>query len=157
MIRMLHDVTYQSDAKTLKADKTKVDPRLMICAGQPYVDDYIGSAGETTWYDRSSEVNNRPDILAWQHRKYTNIRGVEMGSEPYGKNESSDCNYFVIRLADIYLLYAELMQDENPGLALQYVNKVRPYQGVFRYRSACQRRDQVRALGGTVCRRPVVV
>ena len=121
---MLHDVTYQSDAKALKADKTKIDPRLMICAGQPYVDDYIGSGGETTWYDRSSEVNNRPDILAWQHRKYTNIRGVEMGSAPYGKNESSDCNIYVIRLADIYLLYAELLKDEDPGTALEYVNKV---------------------------------
>ena len=121
---MLHDVTYQSDAKALKADKTKIDPRLMICAGQPYVDDYIGSGGETTWYDRSSEVNNRPDILAWQHRKYTNIRGVEMGPAPYGKNESSDCNIHVIRLADIYLLYAELLKDEDPGTALEYVNKV---------------------------------
>jgi hypothetical protein len=121
---MLHDVTYQSDAKALKADKTKIDPRLMICAGQPYVDNYIGSVGETTWYDRSSEVNNRPDILAWQHRKYTNIRGVEMGAAPYGKNESSDCNIHVIRLADIYLLYAELLKDEDPGTALMYVNKV---------------------------------
>ena len=121
---MLHDVTYRTDAKALKADKTKIDPRLMICAGQPYVDDYIGSGGETTWYDRSSEINNRPDILAWQHRKYTNIRGVEMGSAPYGKNESSDCNIYVIRLADIYLLYAELLKDDDPGTALEYVNKV---------------------------------
>ena len=133
---MLHDQTYLSDAKALKADKTKVDPRLMICAGQPYVDDYIGSGGEKTWYDRSSEVNNRPDILAWQHRKYTNIRGVEMGSAPYGKNESSDCNIYVIRLADIYLLYAELLQDEDPGTALYYVN-------IFRFGSSRQRCDTV--------------
>ena len=47
-----------------------------------------------------------------------------MGSAPYGKNESSDCNIYVIRLADIYLLYAELLKDEDPGTALEYVNKV---------------------------------
>ena len=28
----------------------------MICAGQPYVDDYIGSAGETTWYDFACKI-----------------------------------------------------------------------------------------------------
>ncbi|MCQ2347738.1 MAG: RagB/SusD family nutrient uptake outer membrane protein [Paludibacteraceae bacterium] len=120
----LADATYRDDALALKNDKSKVDPRIMLCAGQPYVDAYINASGDTTWYDRSSEVNNRPDILAWQHRKYTNTRGVEMGPAPYGKNESSDCNIYIVRLADIYLLYAELMATENPALALEYVNKV---------------------------------
>jgi len=120
----LYDKTYISDARALKEDKTKVDPRLMLCAGQPCVDNYINALGNTTWYDRSSEVNNRHDILAWQHRKYTNIRGVEMGPAPYGKNESSDCNIYIVRLADIYLLYAELMQQDDPAVALEYVNKV---------------------------------
>lgn len=120
----LVDATYREEALALKNDKSKVDPRIMICTGQPYVDAYINATGDTTWYDRSSEVNNRHDILAWQHRKYTNIRGVEMGPAPYGKNESSDCNIHVIRLADIYLLYAELMAKTNSDIALTYVNKV---------------------------------
>lgn len=120
----LVDATYREEALALKNDKSKVDPRIMICTGQPYVDAYINAIGDTTWYDRSSEVNNRHDILAWQHRKYTNIRGVEMGPAPYGKNESSDCNIHVIRLADIYLLYAELMAKTNSDIALTYVNKV---------------------------------
>ena len=120
----LAEANYRADALALKNDPTRVDPRLKLCAGQPYVDEYIDAKGRTTWYDRSTEVNNRPDILAWQHRKYTNIRGVEMGSAPYGRNESSDCNFYIIRLADLYLLYAELMAADNASVALDYVNRV---------------------------------
>jgi len=121
----LYDKTYREEALALKNNKEKVDPRLMICTGQPYVDTYIDKAGVETWYDKSSEVNNRHDILAWQHRKYTNIRGTEMGAAPWGRNESSDCNIYIVRLADIYLLYAELMhQMGQDGVALEYVNKV---------------------------------
>lgn len=115
---------YAAEALAMKNDPAKVDPRLQLVAGQPYVDKYINAKGDTTVYDRSSEANNRPDRLAWAHRKYTNIRGVEMGAAPYGKNESSDCNFYVIRMADIYLLYAELMADKNPATALEYINKV---------------------------------
>lgn len=120
----LANTTYRQQSLDLKNDKDKVDPRLKLSAGQPYVDEYIDANGKITYYDRSSEVNNRSDILAWQHRKFTNIRGVEMGPLPYGKNQSSDANYPVVRLADIYLLYAELMKDDNPATALEYVNKV---------------------------------
>jgi starch-binding outer membrane protein, SusD/RagB family len=115
---------YRQNCLDRKDDPDLVDPRLMLCAGQPYVDEFIDAKGNTTYYDRSLEVNNRPDLLAWQHRKFTNIRGVEMGPAPYGKNESSDANYPVVRLADIYLLYAELVKDDDPALALEYINKV---------------------------------
>jgi hypothetical protein len=115
---------YRQKSLDLKNDKSRVDPRLQLSAGQPYVDEYINEKGNITWYDRSHEVTNRPDLQAWQHRKFTNTRGVEMGQAPYGKNESSDANYPIIRLADIYLLYAEVVKDENPVLALEFINKV---------------------------------
>lgn len=118
------DPNYRQESLNLKNNKELVDPRLLLSAGQPYVDEYINEKGKVTYYDRSSEVNNRPDLLTWQHRKFTNIRGVEMGPPPYGKNESSDANYPIVRLADIYLLYAELIKEDNPTLALEYINKV---------------------------------
>ena len=121
---MIATPNYRADALALKRDKSRVDPRLELFAGQPYVDTYIDQAGRTTVYDRSSECNNRPDRLAWQHRKYTNTRGVEMGSAPYGQMQSSNCNYYIIRMADIYLLYAELLLESDPATALEYVNKV---------------------------------
>lgn len=115
---------YRDEALARKRDKSKVDPRLLLCTGQPYVDEYIDAQGRTTVYDRSSEANNRADRLAWAHRKYTNIRGVEMGAAPYGLNESSNANIYIIRMADIYLLYAELLAESDPATALEYVNKV---------------------------------
>ncbi len=118
------DPDYRVKSLSLKNNKDLVDPRLMLCAGQPYVDEYVDDKGNITTYDRSLEVNNRPDLLTWQHRKFTNIRGVEMGPEPYGRNHSGDANYIIIRLADIYLLYAELIKNEDPSLALEYINKV---------------------------------
>ncbi len=120
----IQDTNYLGASISLKTNKNVVDPRLMLNAGQPYVDKYINEKGDTTYYDRSLEVNNRPDLLTWQHRKFTNCRGVEMGPAPYGKNQSSDANYPVIRLADIYLLYAELIKDDDPAMALEYINKV---------------------------------
>lgn len=118
------DPNYRQKCLDLKNNKDRVDPRIFINTGQPYVDEYINDKGNVTYYDRSSEVNNRPDLLTWQHRKFTNIRGVEMGPAPYGNNESSPANYPIVRLADIYLLYAEVIKDENPALALEYINKV---------------------------------
>lgn len=121
---MISTPGYREEALALKNDPTRVDPRLTLCAGQPYVDEFIDGKGRTTVYDRSSESNNRPDRLAWAHRKYTNIRGTEMGVAPYGLNQSSDCNFYIIRMADIYLLYAELLAETDPATALEYVNKV---------------------------------
>ncbi|MDA3824022.1 MAG: RagB/SusD family nutrient uptake outer membrane protein [Bacteroidales bacterium] len=118
------DPDYRDKCIDLKNNQNLVDPRLMLCTGQPYVDKYINEKGDTTYYDRSLEVNNRPDLLTWQHRKFTNTRGVEMGPAPFGKNQSSDANYPLVRLADIYLLYAELIQGDDPVMALEYVNKV---------------------------------
>jgi hypothetical protein len=120
----LHDPAYRRQSLALKNDPAKVDPRILLSTGQPYVDEYVNDRGATTYYDRSSEVNNRPDLLTWQHRKFTNIRGVEMGLAPYGKNQSSDANYPLIRLADIYLLYAEAVKDDRPDVALEYINRV---------------------------------
>lgn len=121
---MLSKPNYRADALALKNDPDKVDPRLIINAGQPFVDEFIDGKGRTTYYNRSSEVNTHPDRLAWQHRKFTNIHGLEKGSAPYGWNQSSNCNFYIIRLADIYLLYAELIADTEPGKALEYINKV---------------------------------
>ena len=120
----LENPNYRKECLELKNDKSKVDPRIFLSTCQPYVDEYINERGNVTYFDRSHEVINRPDLLAWQHRKFMNIRGIESGPAPYGKNQSSDANYPIVRLADIYLLYAELVKDDNSALALEYINKV---------------------------------
>ncbi|GHT76936.1 hypothetical protein AGMMS50262_16630 [Bacteroidia bacterium] len=110
---------YVQKCRDLKADKTRVDPRLTISTGQPLVDLLIDDKGRESCYDKSGEVNNRPELLAFQHRKFTNTHGTETKI-----NYSSGANYPIVRLADIYLLYAEIMKDSDPATALEYVNKV---------------------------------
>ncbi|MDR2823568.1 MAG: RagB/SusD family nutrient uptake outer membrane protein [Prevotellaceae bacterium] len=110
---------YRQECLDLKNDKSVCDPRLKISTGQPLVDIFIDDFGRQTFYDRSGEINNYPDVLGFEHRKYTNINGTEAKI-----NYSSAANIYVARLADIYLLYAEAMKDENPSVALEYLNKV---------------------------------
>ena len=57
------DPNYHQQSMDLKSNKDLVDPRLMLCAGQPYVDEYINDKGKITYYDRSLEVNNQHDLL----------------------------------------------------------------------------------------------
>lgn len=133
----LVEANYRADAIALKNDPSKVDPRLMLCAGQPYVDNYMDVKGRITWYDRSSECNNLPDRLGWQHRKYTNNHGVEMGGGEFGLNQSNNANIYLIRLADIYLLYAELMAEDDAAVALEYINKVHRRAYGFDPETAC--------------------
>ena len=112
------DPAYYQRSLEIRQNK-EADPRLYISAGQPYVDTMKDSKGKVTFYDRSPGMNNQPDILSWNHKKFTNREGFENQL-----NFSSPANYPIIRLADIYLLYAEVLKDSDPSTALEYINKI---------------------------------
>lgn len=112
------DPAYTAQSIDIRTNQ-KADPRLYVSAGQPYVDTFMDALGRVTFYDRSPALNSMPQILSWNHKKFTNRVGTE--SE---LNFSSPANYPVVRLADIYLLYAEALKDSLPTKALEYVNKV---------------------------------
>lgn len=105
----------------MRKDKT-VDPRMMVGTLQPWVDSiYV--------YDKWRKVTkNRGEGFplatnqAWNHRKYVLLdRGMWSGA-----NESLANNFFVLRLADVYLLYAEsLANTGGTAQALEYINKVK--------------------------------
>jgi hypothetical protein len=103
---------------------------LFVCAAQPWVDTCIDDRGRTTLYQRPAAIAgaDRTDLLGWWHKKFTNLNGIENASPASpanGKNYSSDANIPVVRLADIYLLYAEVMHNlGDDATALEYVNKV---------------------------------
>jgi len=122
------DDNYYQESLNLRAN---ADPRLFVGAAQPWVDRGIDCKGRTTFYARPRPLGgiDRTNILGWWHKKFTNLNGVEnppvAGYPGHGKNRSSDANYHIVRLADIYLLYAELMQNMGDNAAaLEYVNKV---------------------------------
>lgn len=112
------DPTYTAQSVDIRTNK-KADPRLYVSAGQPYVDTFMDALGRVTFYDKSPALNNQPQILSWNHKKFTNRLGTESQL-----NFSSPANYPVVRLADIYLLYAEALKDSLPAVSLEYINKV---------------------------------
>lgn len=112
------DPAYTAQSNDIRTNKL-ADPRLYVSAGQPYVDTFTDGIGRETFYDRSPTLNNQPQILSWNHKKFTNRKGTEQVI-----GFSSPANYPVIRMADIYLLYAEALKDSLPAKALEYVNKV---------------------------------
>lgn len=112
------DPAYYQRSLEIRQNK-EADPRLYISAGQPYVDTMKDSKGKVTFYDKSPGMNNQPGILSWNHKKFTNREGFENQL-----NFSSPANYPIVRLADIYLLYAEVLKDSDSSTALEYINKI---------------------------------
>ena len=102
-------------------DNKECDPRLFIAAGQPYFDKMKDPRGRPTWYDRSPEAGDLGYTAHYYFspRKFTNLDGTELQI-----GSSNPANIPIVRLADIYLLYAEAMAKSNPATALEYVNKV---------------------------------
>ncbi|SDM97468.1 RagB/SusD family nutrient uptake outer membrane protein [Siphonobacter aquaeclarae] len=112
------DMAYVTRSVAAKKNKT-VDPRLWVGCLQPYVDSMIvsGQKKAISHYLDISEL----DMEAWSFRKYVNLDGTE------GEvNMANGSNFLWLRLADVYLLYAETLTHtgDNAG-ALEYVNKVK--------------------------------
>ena len=99
--------------------KQTVDPRLWVACYQPYVDSMIvsGKKRPISHYLDITEL----DMEAWSFRKFTNPNGTEAEI-----NMSNGANFPWLRLADVYLLYAETLSHsgDNAG-ALEYINKVK--------------------------------
>jgi tetratricopeptide (TPR) repeat protein len=91
------------------------DPRLEICTYHP--DDLVATADGKMEPAGVSEFN----FTGHSFKKY-----VPKDYSVYSTNRNSGCNYIIMRLADVYLMYAEVMNKLNDDVtALEYVNKVR--------------------------------
>ena len=108
-------------AQSIEVRENKIaDPRLYICAAQTYIDYHLDDKGRLTWVDKPQSMYAEvPDKIAWSYKKYMNMDGLESQI-----NFSSPANFYIVRLADIYLLYAEILKDVDPEQALEYINKV---------------------------------
>ena len=113
------DPAYAQRSKEIRENQ-EADPRLFICCAQPYFDKMKDSRGRETFYDRSPEAQAQFNLhYFWSLKKFTNREGTESML-----NYSSGANFPIIRLADIYLLYAEVKAKSDPSTALEYINKV---------------------------------
>ena len=110
---------YVAESKTLR-DSKAVDPRLWVVAYQPYLD-------SLRWDNVSRPVAKMPGdglnidgIQAWSWHKY-----VMNDKHVWAGNVANSNNMYILRLADIYLLYAEAsMKTGQNAEALEYINKV---------------------------------
>ncbi len=112
------DPAYVSNSIQARQNKT-VDPRLWVSCLQPYVDSMIVN-GEERAISHYLDIHEL-DMEAWSFRKYINLEGTETEI-----NMANGSNFYWLRLADIYLLYAEtLMNNGDNAMALEYINKVK--------------------------------
>ena len=104
------------------------DPRLLVCALQPMFDSIkvagsyykVAQSEFGKWYTVDPTTGNDPETFyGWPLRKnqYLNGKLSEV-------RNNAGANFYFIRLPDIYLMYAEILKSSNPGLALEYINKV---------------------------------
>lgn len=109
------------------------DPRLFVCALQPFVDSVqmvmegnnayrkVAQVEFGKWWEMSPTTGNDPETFyGWPVRKYNFLDGH---LAQVTKNIAG-YNIYFIRLPDIYLMYAELLKESQPDVALEYVNKV---------------------------------
>jgi hypothetical protein len=114
------DPAYFQQSVDFRTQKT-VDPRLYVCALQPFVDSCGNFDGtEKVAVGRCNGIGDQKNYQGWSFRKYTT-----MDKSISAYNGCDAANIYVLRLADVYLLYAEAcMNSGNNTDALEYINKV---------------------------------
>ena len=109
------------------------DPRLYVSTLQPFVDSVqmtidglyayrkVAQGASGNWWEMDPTTGNDPQTFyGWPVRKYQFLEGH--------LNETrlvAGYNIYFIRLPELYLLYAEILQSSDPDKALEYVNKVK--------------------------------
>jgi len=94
------------------------DPRLRINALEPMVDSVVTGSGEKIALPVYVDDEG---ALGWSFKKY-----IPTDYSVYSTNRTYGANILLMRLADIYLMYAEVLNAEgDDAMAAEYMNKVR--------------------------------
>lgn len=110
---------YLAQSKTWRNSKS-VDPRLWVVAFQPYLDSLRWDNVTRAAAKMPSDGLSTDGVPAWCFHKY-----VLKDANLWAGNTSNGNNMFIIRLADVYLLYAEALANTGQSTtALEYINKV---------------------------------
>ncbi|MGZ3840069.1 MAG: RagB/SusD family nutrient uptake outer membrane protein [Flavisolibacter sp.] len=121
-IRNIPDTTYTTQTIAMRKNKI-ADPRLYVCALEPYQDTvYFALPGGSGKKRPVAKCANLPTDAyhGWSYKKYQTL-----DARLDDVKQADGANYYLLRLADIYLLYAEAcMNSGDAGTALEYLNKV---------------------------------
>ncbi len=123
--KMVMDPVYKAKALAARSNQT-VDPRIYVNCVQPWLDSLQWAApASSNWYpvSRPSYIfgdANLSSEYGWGMRKYASL------FNNIGNNPEEGNNKYILRLADVYLLYAETAANSGDvPTAVEYLNKVR--------------------------------
>jgi starch-binding outer membrane protein, SusD/RagB family len=123
--QMVMDPVYKAKALAARSNQT-VDPRIYVNCVQPWLDSVQWAApASSDWYpvSRPSYIfgdANLSSEYGWGMRKYASL------FNNIGNNPEEGNNKYILRLADVYLLYAETAANSGDvPTAVEYLNKVR--------------------------------
>jgi hypothetical protein len=114
------DPAYLAQSIAIRTNKI-ADPRLYVCALQPWVDSCGNFDGtQKVAVARCNSIGDQKNYQGWSFKKYTT---TDKSLSAY--NGCDGANIYVLRLADVYLLYAEACLNSGDNTtALEYINKV---------------------------------
>jgi hypothetical protein len=126
------DPVYKQNSLLARTAQT-ADPRLYVNCLQPWVDSavntpaagYIPGTIPAAGYVPVSRPSGttKPNTYQWSFRKYAPIY-CNVNNVPGGQADGA--NIYLLRLADVYLLYAEACINTSDGVTgLEYLNKVK--------------------------------
>lgn len=121
------DPVTKAAALAVRTNKT-ADPRLFVNALQPYIDSVLFNGSTPALVAQIGNFSG-PNFYGWAVRKYAPItynEGTGQGN-PSGSGNTADAwDYYILRLADVYLLYSEacLNSGDNAN-GVEYLNKVK--------------------------------
>jgi hypothetical protein len=116
------DPVYKAQAQLVRTNKT-ADPRLYVNLVQPWVDvlttDWQRGPVQSIPVSKPDYLAGQPNTYGWGFRKYAAI-DYHLNEVNYDK-----WNWYFLRMADIYLLYAEALIGAGDATnGLEYINKV---------------------------------
>ena len=119
--QVLDPVTKQQSL-ALRRNKT-TDPRLYVAALQPWVDSVSRDGATYRPVVKYSGIGGsiKPLFQGWSLKKFTTT-----DNNIFAYSAADGANYYLLRLADVYLLYAEACANSGDQTnALEYLNKVK--------------------------------
>lgn len=118
--KKIMDPAYRTNAVAARTNLT-VDPRLYVAGLQPWVDS-VKPDGKT-WYPVSM-----PAFFAGQTNRYgfSVRKNAVIYNNINNQGPADGANFYLLRLADVYLLYAEALHNAgSDATGLEYLNKVK--------------------------------
>ncbi|PYF76927.1 RagB/SusD family nutrient uptake outer membrane protein [Pedobacter nutrimenti] len=117
--KMIMDPVYKQAAQNVR-DQKLADPRLYVNTVQPWLDSLKFDGSNWAPVSKPAYLAGQLNTYGWGYRKYAAL------DYPIETVQADACNWYFLRLADVFLLYAEAAKGSgDQGTALEYLNKVK--------------------------------